>query len=94
MRNKYIRTSSYAMNFFMNRLWNSVRRRSFCGQKRVSKKLLRARTKRGRTTNSFFGVSLVPRAWFLKMTSSSQRLFTPKEEDVVEDIMEGVGEAP
>ena len=61
------------MNFFINRRWNSVLRRSL--------------------TNSFLGVSLVPRAWFLKMTSSSQRRLTPNEDEMEEDIMEGVGEA-
>lgn len=43
-------------------------------------------------TNSLLGVSLTPRAWFLKITSSSHLLFTPKELEVTEEE-EGVGEA-
>lgn len=74
-RNCTLSTTPYAINFFKNRLWNSV----------LSKSL----------TNSFLGVSLVPRAWFLKITSSSHRLLIPNDEDEpVEDIMEGEGEAP
>lgn len=42
-------------------------------------------------TNSRLGVSLCPLAWFLKITSSSQRRLIPNEEDEEEDT-EGDGE--
>lgn len=48
-------------------------------------------------TNSFLGVSLTPRAWFLKMTSSSHRLLTPNELDPAserETVDNVEGEAP
>jgi hypothetical protein len=44
-------------------------------------------------TNSFLGVSDTPRAWFLKMTSSSHLRLTPNEVAADEDEMvEGAGE--
>lgn len=46
-------------------------------------------------TNSFLGVSDTPRAWFLKMTSSSHLRLTPNEVAADEDEMvEGAGEWP